>query len=128
MGYRLYIHLKSDWEDIEKGIFKNDKPIWQGGKLFGYCYEEKLKSFQYLCEIGKVEEERANRWHHNFSAELELTPNQCETFCKLYIEDMIETFMADIKTKDEIEQYRATKLLDLEKLLKYNENVVLDWG
>lgn len=126
MGFRLDIDVKSNFYENRVGDYDATKPRWYGGKLYGYCGDEKsLKSGQYLIEIGKLEKDKHYLWTYCCSPDIELTPEQCEIFCKLYIEDAIEQLGFNEK---EANKYRKEQLKELDKLVKYGENVILWWG
>ena len=80
MGYRL---------EIYKGIFTG----FTGGKLYGYIDDEKikdLKSYQYLVNIGKVDEEFDKQWGYGFNKKILLNKDEFREFIELYKEDLNE--------------------------------------
>ena len=127
MGYRLDIELKSAYDNFKKGRgFDDTKPIMMFGKMYGYgCDVINTKSGQYLKQLGLID--GSEYWGDGFYPDFELTPEQLKIFAPLYIEDFIEFWKGTWK-EGEIEEYRKEKYKTLDELLKYNENVILNWG
>lgn len=75
MGYRLYC--------------RDDKNEVCYGKLYAYtdCDVDKLASFKYLLDIGKVEEEDAISFECDWNAEITLTAEEYRKFIDLYEKD-----------------------------------------
>ena len=123
MGYRLDIELKSTYEEKK---YDGKKPIMMFGKMYGYgCDEINTKSGQYLKQLGLID--GSEYWGDGFYPDFELTPEQLKIFAPLYIEDMIEFWEGNWE-ECEIEEYRKKQYKILDELLKYNENVILNWG
>ena len=121
MGYRLDIELKSTYEEKK---YDGTKPIMMFGKMYG-CDEINTKSGQYLKQLGLID--GSEYWGDGFYPDFELTPEQLKIFAPLYIEDMIK-FCEGNWEECEIEEYREKQYKILDELLKYNENVILNWG
>ena len=123
MGYRLDIELKSTYEEKK---YDGTKPIMMFGKMYGYdCDEINTKSGQYLKQLGLID--GSEYWGDGFYPDFELTPEQLKIFAPLYIEDMIEFWEGNWE-ECKIEEYRKKQYKILDELLKYNENVILNWG
>ena len=119
MGYRLDIQPKSDFENR---TFKN---AFCFGKLYGYVQDEhELKSYQYLINLGLLNGDEW--WDDCCSNQVELTPEQMKEFLKYYIEEKAEfnnlhNYAQQQEMKKVFEDYKN-------KLLAFNENVILEWG
>lgn len=122
MGYRLDCCLEND-EHISECF----------GKLYGYVLDErKLKSYQYLKELGKFYQysEILDKngdiyyWGYGFYPEIKLAPNEFKTFSNYYIQEFVYYWYDVKEQKQQLENF--TKLRD--KLLKFNENIILEWG
>ena len=123
MGYRLDIELKSTYEEKK---YDGEKPIMMFGKMYGHgCDEINTKSGQYLKQLGLID--GSEYWGDGFYPDFELTPEQLKIFAPLYIEDMIEFWEGNWE-ECEIEEYREKQYKILDELLKYNENVILNWS
>lgn len=107
MGITLIIHTKPNG----KGTF-----LFDAGKLYGYCEPQRLRSFWYLVDIGKV-----NKWatFDHDAPEIELDHHELQEFFKLYAEDFKTIWIKD----DFLEMYGE----ELEKLFEYKEKVYLNW-
>lgn len=107
MGYRLRIN-----KSIE---------IFGGTKLFGYCDERKLKSYQYLMEKEYINEDWA--FGYGCYAPIALPIKDFIEFLTLYIEDL-KTY--DDYTDEDIEK---TGLYDIKNNIDPEcEFYVISWG
>ena len=78
MGYRL---------EIYSGVFTG----FTGGKLYGYVDDnvlQKLKSYQYLINIGKLDKEFDTKFGYGFNRKILLKHDQFKKFIELYKQDI----------------------------------------
>lgn len=88
MGYRLNIN-------VQKG--KKLQYIFYGTKLYGYCDETKLSSYNYLCKIKKFEGNEI--FDYCCANQIELNYIEYITFVCLYNQDL-NNFLNYIEEKD----------------------------
>ena len=108
MGYRL-------------NIYKGNKHVLENTKLYGYCDENKLKSYHYLIGIGKFsgEYEHFNYGHEN---SVELKGIQLKKFIKYYIRDLKKYY----EYKEDYES-EVKELQDFLKTYKTEEIYIIKW-
>ena len=80
MGYRLNIE-------------QNEQTILYGSKLYGYCNENKLKSYHYLIGIGKFTGNEFFDYGHD--NRITLNSNQMKKFIKYYARDLKKFYWYD---------------------------------
>ena len=106
MGYRLNIQKCTD--------------IFGGTKLFGYCDERKLESYQYLMEKKYIDEDWV--FGYGCDARIILPKDDFIEFLTFYIEDL-KTY--GTYTDDDIEKMG---LYDIKNNANQNCDYVIHWG
>ena len=105
MGYRLSLEI-------------NGKEIYNGTKLYGYCDQEKTKSYQYLDKLGKITDDMI--FCDCISNKIVLNYEQFKKFIKLYAKDC----------NSGICEYNAPHLLEeepIKRALKYKGDITMYW-
>lgn len=109
MGYRLEIQRIKPSE-------------YYGTKLYGYSVDlEKLKSYQLLKQLGKVD--GTEYWSYGFKGNIILNAKEFKQFIKLYDEDLFNNPIYRQMEKNEF-----INLPEIQKLLKSKEDKLLNWN
>lgn len=108
MGYRL-------------NVYKGNKYVLENTKLYGYCDENKLKSYHYLTGIGKFTGKN-EYFGYGLENAVDLKGIQLKKFIKYYIRDLKKYY----EYKEDCE--RAIKeLQDFLKHTKTEETYIIKW-
>jgi hypothetical protein len=119
MGYRLAIYDKPNIWNNEKSKYNDDaKLLYYGTKLYGYIGDEfevperKLKSYQYLVEIGVINDEEIIYFGYGFTEQnYKLTKEQFKKFVELYMQDLEEW---ETITNKELFRKEITPIVELD--------------
>lgn len=113
MGYRLTV------EKVGK-----DKPSYYGTKLYGYCEEEKLESYQWLIKNGYLDKDKYYSWSYGSDIAILMRAEDFREFAKLYEEDLNKYY--------EYEKYDSTFIgdPDIQEFMSLDdwELIVISWG
>lgn len=91
-----------------------------GGKLFGYCDEEKLKSYKYLLDKGYLDGDEY--FTYGFSGDIVLNSDEFKEFIELYNEDCNKQNRLNGSEKDLIINDKKIK-----ELLESEEDKLIQW-
>lgn len=92
-----------------------------GGKLFGYCDEEELKSHKYLLDKGYLDGDEY--FNYGFEGNIVLRADEFKEFIKLYNEDMNE----QRAPYGCIEKDCIINSEDIQELLKSDKDKLIQW-
>lgn len=113
MGYRLTV------EKVGK-----DKPAYYGTKLYGYCDEEKLKSYQWLIKNHYLNSDEYYVWSYCCDNAILMRAKDFREFAKLYEEDLNNYYEYDYNPANFIEDKDIQAFMNL-----YDwELIVISWG
>lgn len=88
-----------------------------GGKLYGYCDEEKLKSYKWLLDKGYLDGDEY--FTYGFWGNIVLMPHEFKEFIELYNEDVNEQ-------SDGLKD-RVINDPNIQELLKSDEDKLIQW-
>ena len=111
MGYRLTVEKVGDKE-----------PKYYGTKLYGYCDEEKTKSYQWLIKNNYLNKNEHYYWHDCSDNAILMRAEQFREFAKLYQEDL--------KDRYETSENLFIEDKDIQAFMNLNdwELIVISWG